>query len=156
MNETCHTYISVMSHVNSWCDAHEWGIVTRIRGSCHTHVSKSWHTHECFMPHWMRHVTHLRHVAHVNESCTHMSKSCHICATFIKTTCRVTRMNVSCHTREWVMAHTWMLRFTQNIVSYPSHTNEWSMSHTWMNHITHMNEACHIYEWGMSHIINKA
>ena len=48
--------------------------------------------------------------------------------------CR-TRMNVSCHTYEWVMPHTGM-----------SH-----VARVWMSHVTQMNEACHKYEWVMRH-----
>ena len=58
---------------------------------------------------------------------------------------RVTHMNESCHTYEWVTSHIWMSHVT--LMNESCHTYEWVMSHIWMSHVTHMNESCHTYEW---------
>jgi len=51
----------------------------------------------------------------------------------------VTRMNVSCHTHEWVMSHIWMCHATH--MNESCHTHEWVMSHIWMIHVTHMSAS---------------
>jgi len=53
------------------------------------------------------------------------------------------RMNKSCDTYEWVMAHIWMRHVTH--MDEACHTYEWVMSHVWMSHVTRMNESCHTY-----------
>jgi len=72
---------------------------------------------------------------------------------------RVTQMNWSRHTHEWVMSHIWMRHVS--CVSHIRHTHKWGMSHMWIKHITQtttrriharMNESCHSYEWVTSHI----
>jgi len=63
-----------------------------------------------------------------------MNESCHTCG--YDYVIKVTRMNESCHTYEWVMSHIWISHAT----------------HTWMSHDTYVNESRHIYEWIMSHI----
>jgi len=51
----------------------------------------------------------------------------------------VTHMNESCHTYEWVAAHTWMSRVTH--MNESCHTYERVMSHIRMSHVTHTNES---------------
>ena len=61
----------------------------------------------------------------------------------------VTHMDESCHTRGWVMSHTWMSHVTH--MDEFCHTHGWVMSHTWMRHVTHMVESCHTHGRVMSH-----
>jgi len=72
------------------------------------------------------HVTHMwmSHVTRVNESC-HTREWSH-----------VTHVNESCHAYGRVMSR----------MDESCHTCVWVMSQRWMRHVTHMNEACHTYE----------
>jgi len=80
MDESCHMYGWVMSHI--WMSH-----VTHMDASCHTYgcvmshiwmshgvnVNKSCHTYECVISHiW------IRHVAYMDESITHMSTACRV------------------------------------------------------------------------------
>jgi len=58
-----------------------------------------------------------------------------------ESTSRVTQMNESWHTYEWVMAHIGMSHGTH--MNGPSHTNQWIVSNIWISHGSHMNESCH-------------
>jgi len=104
MNESCHTYEWVMSHiwmsrvthVNASCHTYEW-VMSHIWMSHVTHMNESWvHRWDAAMQraHAHRHLSliRMRHVTHVNEACH----------TY------VTRMNASCHTYECVMSHVWI------------------------------------------------
>jgi len=83
---------------------------------------------------------------------THMNESCHTYEWVVSHMwmSRVTHMNESCHTCEWVVSHMWMSRVTQ--MNELWHRYEWVMSLQWMSHVTPMNESCHSYEWVMSHV----
>ena len=62
-----------------------------------------------------------------------------------------THLNESCHTSEWVMAHTWMshVQHTRcNFMNESCHTCEWVMPHMWMSHVTHMKYNAGIRCWG--------
>ena len=120
MNEACHTYEWVMSHI--WMSH-----VKHMNGSCHTH---EWVTSHIWMS----------HVKHMNESChTHEWVMLHVWMS------HVTHMNGSCHTYEWVMSHIWISHVTH--MNQSRHTYEWVMSHIWMSHVTHMNESHPAIEW---------
>jgi len=62
---------------------------------------------------------------------------------------RITHVNESFYTYEWVMSHTCMSHVTH--VNESCHTHEGVMSHIWMSHVIRMNESCHAYERVMSH-----
>ena len=80
MNESCHTYEWVMSHI--WM-----GHVTHMNESCHTYA-------------WVMSHIRMHHVTHMNKSCyTYECVMSHIWMS------HVTYMNASCHTYEWVMSH---------------------------------------------------
>ena len=125
MNESCHTYEWVMSHV--W-RSH----VTRMNESCHTyewvtsyiwkHTNESWHRGWTSFNMWRSHGTksfpngcgdlwgiwvmayvRMRHVTHINKSCPTRK-----CGPSRKTMSSVTHMNELCHTQEWALSHTWM------------------------------------------------
>ena len=87
INESCHTYEWVMSHM--WM-------------SPVTHVNESCQTCEWVMSHmWMSHGTHVNEACHTCEwALSHMWMS------------PVTHVNESCHTCEWVMSHMWMSQVT--------------------------------------------
>jgi len=54
---------------------------------------------------------------------------------------RVTRMHQSYHTPyEWVMAHIKRGHVTHTNKSF--HNNKWAMQHMWMSHVTHMHQSC--------------
>ena len=85
---------------------------------------------------------------------------------------RVTHMNESCHTCEWVTSHMWMSHLTHmnashiatsqvnvthinesvTLINESSHTYQLVMSHIWMSHVTYLNESCHTNQWVMSHV----
>ena len=138
VNESCHTYEWVMSHL--------W---TRHA----THMNESCHTYEWVVSHiWMSHVTHM------NESChTYEWVMSHIWMRY------GTYMNDSLQTHEWVMSRIWMRRVCRNTeepvhsrhiwlsrvsiyMNESCHTYEWVMPHIWMSHTTHMDRWCHTYE----------
>jgi len=101
VNEACHTYGRVMSHL--WM-----GHVTHMNGSCHTY--------ERVMSHiWKSHVTHMKESCHTYERVmshlwmghvSHENGSCHNYEWVLSHT------NASCHTYEWVMSHLWMSHVT--------------------------------------------
>ena len=97
MNESCHTYECVMSHIYEWVMSHvRMSHVTRMNASCHTYewvnrwVKESCHTYEWVRPHlWISHVTHM------NDSIVAMLRR------------SVCMLIVVCHTYEWVMSPMW-------------------------------------------------
>ena len=122
MNESCHTYEWVMSHIwishvthmNESCHTYEW-VMSHIWMSRVTRMNESCHRGVCV---WLTHTLHLD--VRTRKSCAwsvvsqirmshvkHIFESCHI----HKSNC-VTHMNESCHTYEWVMSHIWMSRVT--------------------------------------------
>jgi len=135
MNESCHTYEWVMSHiwmsrvthVNASCHTYEW-VMSHIWMSHVTHINESCHTCECVMSHiWMSHVTHMNESCHTYEWV--MSPSLRCCnAACACSSSSVTHTNEACHTCEWGMSHI-------------CHTYECVMSHVWMRHVTRMNKS---------------
>ena len=89
MNESCHTYERVTSHI--W-RSH----VTHMNESV-SHMKELRHTYEGVASHiWTSHVTHM------NESChTYEWVMSHLWLS------HVSHMNESCNTYEWVMSHIW-------------------------------------------------
>jgi len=124
MNESCHKWISHVTHMNASCHAYE-GVI---------------HIYECFLSH-----IRMSHVTHMNASCRTHEASCltyewgmsHVRIR------RCTYMNESCHTYEWVISHIWMGHATHRNES--CHTGGWVMSHMWMSHVTHTNLYCHCH-----------
>ena len=140
MNESCHTYEWVMSHL--WM-------------SHVTHMDESCHTHTCQTDDQM-------FVSTTEWVMSHTNKSCHTCkcqrdkldACGIDPMSHVTHMNESCHTYEWDMSHTWM--------SHVTHMNESRDTYEWicftctneschMSHIRMSSVTCHTYNWVTSH-----
>ena len=150
MNESCHTYEWVMSHIlmsrvpqYEWVMWHIW-FINQVncpsKDLSHvTHMNESCHTYEWVMSHiWMSHVTH---------------------------------MNASCHTYEWVIKESFATH--ERVVSH-THTatsrfrivgvhggsihrricgsvvHVCSVSHAWMHHVTHTQDIFHM--WKMSHV----
>jgi len=121
MNESCHTYECVMSHI--WM-------------SHVMHMDEACCTYEGSISH-----RYMSRVAHMNEACrTWMSHGVHMnesCRTWMS---HVAHMNEACRTHEGVMSH----------MIESCHTYEWVMSHIRMSHVAHMNESCRTYEWVMT------
>ena len=143
IDESCHTYWWVMSHIwrshvihkKESCRTYE-GVMSHIWRSHVTHMNESCHTYEWVMSHiWMSHVTH---------------------------------MNESCYTYEWVMSHLWVhlanaVESRCNTLQHPAtlcNTQTRGIScvcdmtlcdtsHIRMSHVTYINESCHTYEWDM-------
>ena len=138
MNESCHTYEWVMSHI--WMSH-----VTHMTESCLTHTQVS-----ARFIRWVMCNTRMSHVPHVvTESClTHIEATGWILAWFVG----------AC---DWVMSHThthngevWS-HVTLSDESCP--TCDCVTSRTWMSHVAHVTESCvthtHIavtYGWVMS------
>ena len=102
INESCHTYEWVMSHI--WL-------------SHVTHMNESCHTYECVTLHkWISHVTHMNESRHTYERVTSHIWMSH-----------VTHMDESCHTYEWVMSHLWISHVTR--MNELRHTYGWVISH---------------------------
>jgi len=122
INESCHAYEWVMSHIRMSHVAH-------MKEPCHTYDSASFLFGGYCGLIWMRHVTH------TNEAChTHEWGMCkRVCTRTY--TCIRTYTNEACHTHEWGMSHAWMRHVT--------HMNE---------NITHTNEVSHAHDWAISHV----
>jgi len=74
MNESCHTYGWVMSHIwmNESCLHIRMSRVTHMNESCHTYawvVSHIWMSHVTHMNEWVMSHIWMSHVTHMNESC---------------------------------------------------------------------------------------
>jgi len=127
MNESCHTYEWVMSHIwmshDSFLKKKETvqGTLWNISVSHVTHINES-----CCTCEWVRSRIWTSHVTYTNEFC-HESKD----------------------TYEWVMSHIWTSHVTH--MNETCRTYEWVMSYIWMSHVTCIHESCHTYEWVMSH-----
>jgi len=135
MNDSCHIYERVMSH---------------IRMSHVTHMNELCHTYESVMSH-----IRMSHVTHTNQSChTYESVVSHIRMS------HVTHTNESCHTYEWVMSHIRMSHVTHMNDAHVAHTNESchkyqrGKSRIWIGHITRTSVSCHTYEKFMSRMIH--
>jgi len=129
MNETCHAYEWVMSHI--------W--ISHV-----THISSSHGPFRCFVCvyAWVTSHIWMSHVAHMNSSCHTFP---HPTNPFIASS---VYMNESRHTYEWVMLHIWISHVANISSSHESfhcfvYVCEWVMSRIWMSHVAHMNETCH-------------
>jgi DNA-directed RNA polymerase subunit N (RpoN/RPB10) len=153
MNESCHTYESVMSHI--------WMIHGTPRMSYVTHKNESCYTCERAMSHiWMSHMAHMKESCHKyewvsNALCYRYSDIilrtwiCHVAwhipsssTARLQYVHRVTHMNELCHAYEYVMSHVWTSHVTR--MNESRHTNEWFMSHVWISHITCMQSKEHL------------
>jgi len=87
MNESCHTYEWVMSHI--------W--MSRVTHTNKAYRTYGWGTSQM----WMKHVAHMDESRHAYEwVMTHIWRR------------HVTHMNDPCHTYEWVMSYIWMSHVT--------------------------------------------
>jgi len=159
MNESCHTYEWVMSHI--WMSH-----VTHMNESCHTY---GWvMSHINLIRNINVHATRMSHVTHCGSHVTHMS---HVCVSDLSFSCIDMRLCDMTHSHlsyvcHEVMSHMWMSHVTHphinshlsyvchdSFISIPwlirkrkCHTYEWVMAHIWMSHGVHMNESWHTYE----------
>jgi len=170
MNESCHTYERVMSHVwmshvtrmNESCQTYErvmshvWmSHVTRMNESCHTYervMSRKWTSYVRLVDESCHAHVVMSHVTHMNE----WNWLCNVSLLCMGVVNRDTRMNESCHTYEWVMSHDeWVIScISMNHVTHMNaqkRLNNVSYSMEVMGHVTHMNESGHTYEWVKSH-----
>jgi len=123
MNESCHTYEWVMSH---------------IRMSHVTLANVSLPTDECVTVNiWMSHVTHIHHHGPSFQSLPTSSK-------FELRMCT----DQSCLFHEWVMAHVRMSHVPHTKESCPK--RKWVTAHTRMSHVKHAKESCPTCEWVMA------
>jgi len=128
MNESCHTYEWVMSHI--WMSH-----VTHMNESCHTYewvMSPMWMSYVWAPCEWVtckwgksrmwitRKNSYRHHVRVGGDAVSHTSAA-----------------EWSCHTCEWVMSHVWTSPVAH--VNEPSHTCGWVMSHIRMSRVTHVN-----------------
>ena len=126
INESCHTYEWVMSHIwmsqvthmNESCHTYEW-VMSRIGMS---HVTRINHTEVCVISQiWMSHGMGVM----PREPQWGMN--------------HVTHMHETCHTSEsWVMPHKWVSRV---IMGEPW----WGPLQLLSIHFTHMGKSCHMY-----------
>jgi len=90
---------------------------------------------------------------------TRVNASCHTCEWDVahERMRHVTHVHESCHTCGWVIPPVWMsdIMWMMRHVTHVNalrHTYERFMSHTWMSHVTHVNASWQTYEQVMSHI----
>jgi len=104
MNESRHSYEWVMSHIWMSPATYEWvmphmNIMSPMNASCRIWISHATHMDESrhMLLHYDTHewISHTGILPHTNESC-------HI---------RMSHVNESCRTHEWVMSHIWLRRW---------------------------------------------
>ena len=164
MNESRHTWMSHVTHMNQSdphiCISH----VTHLKESRHTcervksrvwishvaHMNESRHTYELFTSHiWVRHVAHMNESHHPYELPLSSFSTCDITRSYtwlvpLTSVSWLIHMNESCHTLGWVMSldsSIWM--------GHVTHMN--GSCQTCMSHVTPMNESCHTRAWVMSY-----
>jgi len=157
VEESCHTYECVMSHIwmshvthvmshvtlmSMWCIirwAWQW-VMSNMRMSHVSYVHESCQICECVMPRWewlspyiwMSHATYLNESCHTCERVTSCKWVSHATYTSRFWTC------------ECVMLHMWMSHATQMCVMF------WACE--WLNHVACVNESCHVCVWVTSHV----
>ena len=111
VSRECVVEMSHVTHVNRSCHAYKC-VMSRIWMSHVTHMNASGHAYECVRSRiWMRHVAHMtasclmyqRVASHIWTS--HVTNVNASCCTY---KCAIAHMNVSWHTRGWVMSHIWL------------------------------------------------
>ena len=141
MNESCHIYMNESCHTYEWVSSQKWNmahrdIITPQSAMSHgTHMHDPWRTYARVISHaWMSHITHMNE----SQESHHTNEKWQI-AMF------------SLRSLQWVMAHTRMRDVTYEYViskalmshntrmneSYYMH--EWVISYTWMSHVTRVN-----------------
>jgi len=144
----CMRHANEARHVYEWDMVHVWMIhVTRMNASCHTFESVMSHV-EWVQMEIERHnpAAFWRHVTLMNESrytcdsvmsriwirhVTHIKLSCH--------TCECIHMEIERHGPAVSSRHVFH-------VNESRHIYEFVMSHVWIRRITPMNESCHTHE----------
>jgi len=158
MNETCHIYERDMSHI--WTRhvvPHIWrSHVLHINETCQIWIRPV--TYHCVLsqmfPTSRSHVTCVSYgrvmlhtwMSHVTHSHMAVFYCTRIPLFVIRIMARVSHMDESCCTSEWVMAHIyiWMC-FITHVSNIPESCR---MCHIWMSHATHMNASCHTFTYG--------
>jgi len=138
MNESCHAYESVMSHL--WM-RHvtniEMSHVTHMNQSCHTY-DESCHTYKCVF-------THIEEWCHTHECIfTHTEDSCHTYE------CVFADFKESYHTNEGVVSltHEWLISNTwRGHINGSCQTHEEVTSYIWISHVTHQNHTHECTRW---------
>jgi len=133
VDESCHTYEWVMSHMGM-------GHVTRRAAS---NPNMRWREKQS------RATRHS--VQHIDESVkSHIWRS-HVMSH--KRMSHVAHMNESCLMWEWVISRLEIHQPQDKMARKTKSRDALScVEHRWMGHVTHMKESCHTYEWVMSHI----
>jgi len=151
MNESCHTYESVMSHTYAWVTWHKWmSHVTHMNQSCHTydwvmsHIRKSHVTHmnqSCHTYDWVTSHICLSHVSRIKSCETQVSESFHTCE------CNTLYPILSMWMPDIVYDSQWVIPR----MSHATHMSQWVIPH--MERLICVNESCHTYEsfQSMSH-----
>jgi len=155
VNESCHKYEWVMSHINESCHTHEW-FMSHQNESCHRYECVMSHTNEsCHM--WMGHVTYEWVMPHIEGVISHMNESCHMWMSNVTYEWVTSHMNKSCHVWMSHVPYAWVMSFDS-----PTGDTRWATyvccrTH-WMSHVTYervmsnMKESCPIW---MSHVIRQ-
>ena len=163
MNESCHTYEWVMSHIwishfthmNESCHTYEWAMsewiksvgVVHIRDRTvssfiyvtglihHSYMWQDWFISKLW---WISPVTYVNAIGWVE-----------VCSYGWVTACLT-------HLVPWEALlspiHTDLYMWHQGSQVESRHTYEWVMSQVWIFYVTDGNENCDAYEWVMSHI----
>jgi len=148
MNESCHTFEWVVSHIGGIGEcargsriSFRW-VMSHICMSYVMHMNEPCHTCEWIMSHiWIRQYNTLK-ALHILLAALWISHIAH--------------MNESHHAYECVMSHIWMSHVAH--LNASCHACEWVMSHTWMRHVTHMKKSCRTsqaLQIGMSHTLHS-
>jgi len=152
MNESCHTYEWVMSHI--WMSH-----VTHMNESCHEwirHVGT--HLNICAVLselkcEWVMSYIWMSHVTNMNESCHVWTKHTplHLHYPLRPTHCNNTlqQHTATTHCNNTLQQHTATTHCNNTLQQHTSALSTWT---AYISHATHMNESCHTYEWVMSHI----
>jgi len=177
MNESCHTYEWVMSHIwmshvthmNDWVMSHIWmSHVTHMNDTYESHMNESchtygWITYECVVSHiWMNESCRTyHHKRWLQEIALLPLNIGHLCGKWpikIRGPMSLRESSPPCTLLPYkrftshiceshIPSHIWMRHVTHMNESCP--TYECVMSHIWMSHVPHVNASCHAYDYAL-------